>query len=92
MAWVRPGSVCNHRVGPLAYQAASVYTTDRILTSSQCLYMKEARLKTAQVNLRLMPELKKAAEKAAADDQRTLTSLVEKLLTEHLRKTGYLRK
>jgi len=59
--------------------------------SSQCLYMQQ-RLKTAQVNLRIMPALKEAAEKAAADDQRSLTSLVEKLLTDYLRKKGYLPK
>ena len=52
----------------------------------------EKRLKTAQVNLRIRPELKKAAEKAAADDHRSLTSLVEKLLSDYLRKKGYLPK
>ena len=46
--------------------------------------------KTAQVNLRLQPSLKEAAEKAAADDRRSLTSLVEKLLVDHLRERGYL--
>jgi hypothetical protein len=48
-------------------------------------------MKTAQVNLRLQPSLKKAAEKAAADDSRSLTGLVEKLLTDHLKKNGYLK-
>ena len=48
------------------------------------------RLKTAQVNLRMSPELKAKAEKAAADDSRSLTSLVEKLLTDYLRKKGYI--
>ena len=52
---------------------------------------EEKRLKTAQGNLRIMPALKAAAEKAAADDQRSLTSLVEKLLTDYLRKHGYLK-
>ena len=47
--------------------------------------------KTAQVNLRLQPSLKAAADKAATDDQRSLTSLIEKLLTDHLRKGGYLK-
>ncbi len=47
--------------------------------------------KSAQVNLRLPPSLKAAAEKAAADDHRSLTSLVEKLLTEHLKAKGYLK-
>jgi hypothetical protein len=48
--------------------------------------MTEKRLKTAQVNLRLDPKLKAAAEKAAAKDHRSLTSLVEKLLGDHLDK------
>jgi hypothetical protein len=48
--------------------------------------------RSAQVNLRLHPSLKIAAEKAAQADHRSLTSLVEKLLTEHLRKNGYLKK
>ncbi|MFO1071160.1 MAG: hypothetical protein U1E17_00280 [Geminicoccaceae bacterium] len=48
------------------------------------------RRKTATLNLRIDPALKEAAEKAAADDQRSLTSLVEKLLVDHLRERGYL--
>jgi hypothetical protein len=60
-------------------------------SSSQCLYMPEQRKKTAQVNLRIMPALKAAADKAAAADNRTLTSLIEKLLSDYLRKHGYLK-
>ena len=40
-------------------------------------------IKSAQVNLRLPPSLKEAAEKAAAEDHRSLTSLIEKLLSEY---------
>lgn len=36
------------------------------------------------------PTLKEAAMQAAADDQRTLTSLIEKLLTDYCRERGYL--
>jgi hypothetical protein len=50
------------------------------------------RLKSATLNLRIDPELKEAAEKAAADDRRSLTTLVEKLLADYLRKRGYLSK
>lgn len=46
--------------------------------------------KTSQINLRISPSLKEAADRAAAADQRSLTSLIEKLLTEHLRKNGYM--
>lgn len=48
--------------------------------------------KDAQVNLRIQPSLKEAAEKAATDDSRSLTSLIEKLLTDYLRKHGYMKK
>jgi hypothetical protein len=54
--------------------------------------MAEKRLKTAQVNLRMDPELKTLADKAASDDQRSLTSLIEKLLADYLRQHGYLKK
>jgi hypothetical protein len=48
--------------------------------------------KTSTVQLRIRPSLKEAAEKAAHDDQRSLTSLVEKVLTDYLKKNGYLPK
>jgi len=51
--------------------------------------MPEKRLKTAQVNLRVDPRLKAAADKAAADDHRSLTSLIEKLLSDYLKRKGY---
>lgn len=40
--------------------------------------------RSVQVNMRLPASLKEAAEKAAAADHRSLTSLVEKLLAEHV--------
>lgn len=46
--------------------------------------------KTSQINLRISPSLKDAADRAAEADQRSLTSLIEKLLTDHLRKSGFL--
>jgi hypothetical protein len=59
--------------------------------SRHCRYMTQ-RLKTATLNLRISPQLKAVAEKAAADDHRSLTSLIEKLLSEWLRERGYLPK
>lgn len=44
--------------------------------------------KCSQILIRVQPSLKAGAEKAAADDHRSLSSLIEKLLTEHLRKKG----
>lgn len=47
--------------------------------------------KTATVNVRLQPSLKTAAEMAAEDDSRSLTSLIEKLLRDYLKANGYLK-
>jgi hypothetical protein len=41
-------------------------------------------LKTAQVNLRLKPAMKAAAEKAPAAEHRSLTSYIEKLIADDL--------
>jgi hypothetical protein len=49
-----------------------------------------ARRKTAPLNIYVSPELKAAAMRAAKADQRSLTSLVEKLLTDYCRDTGHL--
>ena len=49
-----------------------------------------ARDKSANLNLRLNPELKELATKAATSEQRTLTSLIEWLLNRFLREKGYL--
>jgi len=55
--------------------------------------MSEAReTRTSPLGLRIMPSLKAALEKAAADDHRPLASYVEKLLIEHLTAKGYLKK
>lgn len=46
--------------------------------------------KSLPVSLRLPPEVKAAAELAAKDDTRSLSSFLEKLLTDHLKAEGYL--
>jgi len=48
--------------------------------------------KSSLIQLRVRPSMKAAAEKAATDDERSLTSLIEKLLADYLRKRGYLSK
>ena len=75
---------------PLARRSQRLYA-GQIAYASHWLYMTEKRIKTAQVNLRIEPAKKAAAEKAAEADHRSLTSLIEKLLTDHLRKKGYLK-
>jgi hypothetical protein len=52
--------------------------------------MVEKRQKTATLNLRIHPKLKEAAERAASEDHRSVTSLIEKLLSDHLKATGHL--
>lgn len=48
--------------------------------------------KTLPVSLRLAPEVKAAAEKAAKADVRSLSSFIEKILTDYLKKNGHLPK
>ncbi|MBX9588841.1 MAG: hypothetical protein K2X43_06025 [Hyphomonadaceae bacterium] len=51
---------------------------------------KPNRTKTAQLNFYVSEELKDAAVAAAEADQRSLTSLCEKLLTDYCRAEGFL--
>src|SRR5947207_710779 len=53
--------------------------------------LRDHRL-TAPLNMRNAPGLKAAAQNAAADDNRSLTSLFETLLISHPRDRGYLPK
>jgi hypothetical protein len=50
--------------------------------------LAEKRKKTATVAIRMTPELKAAAERAAAADHRSLTQLFEKLLSDYLKDRG----
>jgi hypothetical protein len=50
--------------------------------------MPEKRLKTHQVKFRATEEFYQAIEKAARLDARSVASLIEKLLREHLRSVG----
>jgi hypothetical protein len=46
--------------------------------------------RSAPIGIRVTPAVKAAAEKAADADHRSLASLIEKLLIEHLKAKGYL--
>jgi hypothetical protein len=46
--------------------------------------------KDAVIGIRVESCIKAAAERAAAEDCRSVASLIEKLLVEHLRRAGYL--
>jgi hypothetical protein len=47
--------------------------------------------KSLPVSVRLTQDVKAAAERAAKEDVRSLSSFIEKLLTDHLKKKGYLK-
>jgi hypothetical protein len=47
--------------------------------------------KSTQFIMRMDPELKAAAIKAAADERRSLAGLIERLLEEYCRQYGYLK-
>ena len=70
---------------------AAVFYRLPLCECKEIIYTVAKETKEAQVNLRIQPSLKRAAEKAAADDRRSLTSLIEKLLSDYLRKNGYLK-
>ena len=53
--------------------------------------MADKETRSAPLGLRITPTLKAALEKAAKDDDRPLASYVERVLSEHLRKKGYLK-
>jgi hypothetical protein len=46
--------------------------------------------RTERISSRTPPALREAAERAAAADNRTLTNFVEHVLTDHLRREGFL--
>lgn len=46
--------------------------------------------KNSSLGLRLRSDIKQAAMKAAADDARSLSSLIEKLLFDYLKEKNYL--
>jgi predicted HicB family RNase H-like nuclease len=52
---------------------------------------KMVRRKSGSFYMRISPELKEAAEKAADADERSLASLIEALLTEYCQEHGFLR-
>jgi hypothetical protein len=60
--------------------------------SSDVLYNRMANeTRSANVMVRMVPSLKAVAERAAKDDARSLSSLIEKVLTDHLKAAGYLK-
>jgi hypothetical protein len=49
-------------------------------------------VRTAPISFRIEPVLKEALEKAAKEDMRSLSSMVEKILTGWCQEKGYLER
>jgi hypothetical protein len=56
------------------------------------MLVEVSMVRTASIGIRVEPRLKAAAERAAADDHRSLASFIEKLMIEHLEAKGYLER
>jgi hypothetical protein len=52
--------------------------------------MAKVSTRTAGLSLRIDPKVKEALDKAAAEDRRSVASLVEKIAAEWLKSQGYL--
>ena len=80
-----------HRRGPLVFKQRIYYTigspSSNDVIGGKSFVGKEIR---QPFGVRLLPSVRAAGEKAAEDDRRTLGSLIEKLLVEHLEANGYL--
>jgi len=53
---------------------------------------KPKRIRIAPLSIRIPGPLKAAIEKAAQDEIRSISSLVEKAVTDYLKAKGYLKK
>lgn len=76
-----------------SWQSVTMCNTSHTLgmVSTDVLYKRMANeTRTANVMVRITPSMKAMAERAAKNDTRSLSSLIEKLLTEHLKAEGYL--
>ena len=74
----------------LLYSAYS-YMRQRSDLSTLAVYKRMLReTKRAPFQIRMQPTVKAAGEKAAADQNRSLSSLMETLLIDHLKAAGYL--
>ena len=47
--------------------------------------------KSVPISFRLPPEKKEALEQASSDDSRSVSSMLEKVVTDYLKEKGYLR-
>jgi hypothetical protein len=77
--------------GPLAIVCRSVIQTHTMPDVNRTdIQNLQDEKRTAVFQVRMRPSVKAAGEKAAAADNRSLASLMEMLLIEHLRARRYL--
>ena len=91
----QPGSQALARFGASKFARRTRVVTPLALRKSNLnvivnVPVPEKRRKTATLNLRIDPALKGAVERAAIEDRRSITSLVERLLTAHLKAQGFI--
>ena len=63
--------------------------SEQVRNSQRCLRPPK---NVSLINLRVEPKFKVLALKAAAADRRSLTSFIEKLVVDHCKATGMLKK
>src|SRR6266566_2252870 len=85
-----PVGLCIVHLVLLLPRNASDTTLDRELMQSLGRYKMPRIGKTETLNLRIDPELKHAAGRAAASDRRSVTAYVEKLIEDDCRARGFL--
>jgi hypothetical protein len=79
----------HHRGGPLFVVFMDTFSYNVVARQRHCMRIAYMA-KTHPLGFRVEPEVKAAIEQAAKDDVRSVSSMVEKILTEWLREHGYL--
>ena len=68
----------------------AIAVSDSVLYAA-CMIEELKKRRREQAVVRLLPKVKEAAIRAAADEDRSLSGFVEEVLAERLKKTGYLK-
>ena len=89
--WSGPRGGANTGAGRCAVARTDIQSRHSRACQSVRYTMVLEERKTAVFQVRMRPSVKAAAEKAAADDNRSLAALMELLVIEHLKAKGYLK-
>ena len=91
MLRVRPSFLLVQGRGPLLSYREQIYAQGLVVSiSERYITTMQRTTKSATLLLRMQPAVKVAGTKAAADDNRSLSALIETLLIDHLKAKGYL--